>query len=151
MPYDGEPREVMVADLRPRMKHLNITFRVLDKGDLHEVNSRRDDETHYLLTMKIGDATGTVLVPVWDNHVDFFKVSKTYRLENGYTSLYRGHLRLNIGRYGRVSESSFSIDDVDRLNSMSAERHAPRPPRYRNRRYDFRHRKTSSQSASQMG
>ncbi|MFX1492056.1 MAG: hypothetical protein ACFFBU_07330 [Promethearchaeota archaeon] len=151
MSYDGYAHEVMVADLRPRMKHLNITFKVLDKGELREVKFRRDDETHYLLTMKIGDATGTVFVPVWDNLIDYFKVDETYRLENGYTNLYHGHLRLNIGRHGRVSESSFSITEIDRLNSMSADKHAPRPPHYRDRRYDFRHQGSNHLKASQKG
>jgi replication factor A1 len=150
MPYNGDQREVMVADLRPRMKHLNITFKVLDKGDLQEVESRRDGKTHYLLTMKVGDSTGTVMVPVWDKLVEFFKVDETYRLENGYASLYRGHLRLNIGRHGRVRESPDSIDEIDRLNNMSSERHAPRPPRYRDRHYDRYHRTSSKQRASQM-
>jgi replication factor A1 len=152
MPYDRDTHEVMVADLRPRMKHLNITFKVLDKGDLREVESRRDGTTHYLLTMKVGDSTGTVLLPVWDDLVDYFKVGETYRLVNGYASVYRGHLRLNIGRYGRISESSFSVEEVDRLNNMSSERHAPRPPRFRNRRHDFRHRSNSHQvKPSQTG
>jgi replication factor A1 len=133
------------------MKHLNITFKVLDKGDLSEIKSRRDGETHYLLTMKVGDSTGTVLVPVWDHLVDYFTVGKTYRLENGYASLYRGHLRLNIGRHGRISESSFPINKVDRLNNMSSERHAPRPVRYRNRRYDVHRSKSGLQKPSQMG
>jgi hypothetical protein len=78
MLYDGDAHEVMVADLRSRMKHLNITFKVLDEGDLHEVKSRRDGETHYILTMKIGDVTGTVLISVWDNLVDYFEVDETY-------------------------------------------------------------------------
>jgi replication factor A1 len=141
----------MVADLRSRMKHLNITFKVLDKGDLSEINSRRDGETHYLLTMKVGDSTGTVLVPVWDDLVDYFTVGKTYRLENGYASLYRGHLRLNIGRHGRISESSYPINEVDRLNNMSSERHAPRPARYRNRRYAGHRSKSRRQKPRQMG
>jgi replication factor A1 len=149
MPYDGDQHEVMVADLRPRMKHLNITFKVLDKGDLREVESKRYGQKHYLLTMKVGDATGTVLVPVWDNLVDYFEIDQTYRLVNGYASLYRGHLRLNIGRYGRISESSFAIDEVDRFNNMSTEKHAPRPLRFRNRRYDFHRSRSNPQRASE--
>ncbi|MFX0168273.1 MAG: hypothetical protein ACFE89_02850 [Candidatus Hodarchaeota archaeon] len=149
MPYDGKRHEVMVADLRPRMKHLNITFKVLDKSDLLEVESKRDGKTHYLLTMRVGDSTGTVMVPVWDNLVEYFKVGETYYLENGYASLYRGHLRLNIGRHGRLSESPIPIDEIDRLNNMSSEKHAPYPLRYRNRRYDFHQKKSSYQKASQ--
>jgi len=147
MPYDGDQHEVMVADLRPRMKHLNITFKVLDKADPQEVKSKRDGQTHYLLTMKVGDATGTVLVPVWDNLVDYFKVDETYRLVNGYASLYQGHLRLNIGRYGRISESSYAIGEVDRFNNMSTVKHAPRLPHFRNRRYDFHQSKSNPQRA----
>lgn len=137
---DGvKEREVMVADLRPRMKYLNITFKVLDQGELHEIIARRDRKKHYIVDMKVGDPTGTVILPVWDDLIDYFEVGKTYRLENGYTSVYQGFLRLNIGRYGRVSENGSPIEEVDKLNNMSAEKFAPRRVKFRNRRFDFKH------------
>ncbi|MFX1301509.1 MAG: hypothetical protein ACFFDE_11315, partial [Promethearchaeota archaeon] len=128
MSYDREPVEATVAELRPRMKSLNITFKVVEKGEEREVTSRRDGETHRVLDAVAGDTTGTVTMSLWDDMIETVEVDKTYRLENGYTSLYQGHLRLNIGRYGELKEADASIDEVDMDNDLSSMEHE-RPPR----------------------
>jgi replication factor A1 len=136
MSYDREPVEATVADLRPFMKSLNITFKVVEKGETREVTSRRDGETHRVVDATAGDTTGTVLLSLWDDVIDTVEVDKTYRLEKGYTSLFQGHLRLNIGRYGEISEAENAIEDVDLENDVSAAEHEQ--PRYRRRSYGGR-------------
>lgn len=123
MSYDREPIEATVADLRPSMKSLNITFKVVEKGESREVTSRRDGETHRVVDAVAGDSTGTVILSLWDDFIDNINVDSTYRLENGYTSLFQGHLRLNIGRYGKIEEAEASIDEVDLENDISAAEH----------------------------
>jgi replication factor A1 len=105
------------------MKSLNITFKVVEKGESREVTSRRDGETHRVVDAVAGDSTGTVILSLWDDFIDTVNVDTTYRLENGYTSLFQGHLRLNIGRYGKIEEAEKSIDEVDMDNDLSATEH----------------------------
>jgi replication factor A1 len=136
MSYDREPVEATVAELRPFMKSLNITFKVIEKGEAREVTSRRDGETHRVVDATAGDATGIVLLSLWDDNIEEIEVDKTYRLEKGYTSLFQGHLRLNIGRYGEISEADDAIEEVDAENDMSAAEHEQ--PRYRRRSYGGR-------------
>jgi replication factor A1 len=133
MSYDREPVEATVAELRPFMKSLNITIKITEKGEEREVTSRRDGETHRVVDAIAGDATGTVLISLWDDMIETVEVDKTYRLEKGYTSLFQGHLRLNIGRYGEISEAETPLEDVDTENDMSAAKHEQ--PRYRRRGY----------------
>ncbi len=128
MSYDPEPIEATVADLRPRMKSLNISFKIVEKGEEREVTSRRDGETHRVLDAVAGDSTGTVILSLWDDMIDTVEVDKSYRLENGYTSLFQGHLRLNIGRYGELKDAETSIKKVDMDNDLSSAEHE-RPPR----------------------
>ncbi|MFW9935932.1 MAG: single-stranded DNA-binding protein [Candidatus Thorarchaeota archaeon] len=128
MSYDREPVEATVADLRPRMKSLNITFKVVEKGEEREVTSRRDGETHRVLDAVAGDSTGTVVLSLWDDMIDTVDAEKSYRLENGYTSLFQGHLRLNIGRYGELKDAETEVDEIDMDNDLSAAEHE-RPPR----------------------
>ena len=129
MSYDREPVEATVSELKPRMKSVNISFKVVEKGEAREVTSRRDGETHRVLDATVGDSTGIVLLSLWDDSIDTVEVDKTYRLENGYTSLFQGHLRLNIGRYGNISEAETPIEEVDTENDLSAQEHE-RPRRY---------------------
>jgi replication factor A1 len=105
------------------MKSLNITFKVVEKGEEREVTSRRDNETHRVLDAVAGDPSGTVILSLWDDMIETVETEKTYRLENGYTSLFQGHLRLNIGRYGELKEADSAIDEIDTENDLSAEEH----------------------------
>ena len=123
---DREPIEAQISELKPRMKSVNISFKVIEKGEV----------------------TGLVTVPLWDVSIDETEVEKTYRLENGYTTLFQGHLRLNIGRYGTLKEAEEGIEEVNSDVDMSAEEHEQRP-RYggggrgygRNRGYGGRDRR----------
>ena len=133
MSYDREPVEAKVADLRPGMKSLNITFKIVEKGEPREVTSRRDGESHRVLDAVAGDATGTILLSLWDDSIDQVEVEKTYRLEKGYTSLFQGHLRLNIGRYGELAEAETPIEEVNTENDVSAAEHEQ--PRFQRRGY----------------
>jgi replication factor A1 len=110
------------------MKSLNITFKVVEKGEEREVTSRRDGETHRVLDAVAGDSTGTVVLSLWDDMIDTVEAEKSYRLENGYTSLFQGHLRLNIGRYGEIKDAETEVDEIDMDNDLSAAEHE-RPPR----------------------
>ncbi|MFX1474748.1 MAG: single-stranded DNA-binding protein [Promethearchaeota archaeon] len=129
MSYDREPVEATVSELKPRMKSVNITFKVVEKGEAREVTSRRDGETHRVLDATVGDSTGIVLLSLWDDSIETIEIDKTYRLENGYTSLFQGHLRLNIGRYGNITEAETPIEEVNTENDLSAQEHE-RPRRY---------------------
>ena len=123
MSYDSEPIEATVAELRPRMKNISITFKVIELGEEREVSSRRDDTDHRVLDAVVGDSTGTVTVPCWDDTIDIVKEGETYTLTNGYTGLFRGNLRLNIGRYGKLAEAEEPIEEVNQEVDMSAEEH----------------------------
>ena len=130
MSYDREPVQATVAELKPRMKDLVISFKVLELGEEREVSSRNDGATHRVLDAVVGDSTGTVAVPCWDDTIDTIEVGKTYTLKNGYTGLFKGNLRLNIGKYGELSAAEEEIEEVNMENDMSAEEHEDTRRRY---------------------
>ncbi len=123
MSYDREPIEATVAELKPRMKNVTISFKVVEMGEEREVTSRNDGATHRVLDAVVGDSTGTVQVPLWDDTIDAVKVDSTYTLTNGYTGLFRGNLRLNVGRYGQLADAEEAIEEVNMEVDMSAEEH----------------------------
>ena len=124
MSYDQpEPIEATVADLKPKMKNITITFKVIEKTEEREVTSRRDNETHRVLDATVGDTSGTVVVPLWDDTIEKLETDKTYLLKNGYTGLFKGNLRLNIGRYGEISDAEEEIEEINSEVDMSAEEH----------------------------
>ncbi|MFW9920911.1 MAG: hypothetical protein ACFFED_15025 [Candidatus Thorarchaeota archaeon] len=123
MSYDREPIEATVAELKPQMKNLVISFKVIELGEEREVSSRNDGASHRVLDAVVGDSTGTVAVPLWDDHIDSVEVGESYLLKNGYTGLFRGNLRLNVGKYGELSAAETAIEDVKTDNDMSAVEH----------------------------
>ena len=124
---EREPIEAKISELTPRMKSVNISFKVVDKGEVREVTSRADGAQHRVCDTVVGDSTGIVTIPLWDAAIDEVEIEKTYRLENGYTTLFQGHLRLNIGRYGTLKEAEDSIEEVNKEVDMSEQEHESRP------------------------
>ncbi len=123
MSYDQEPTLATVAELAPRMKNLTITFKVVEKGEEREVFSRKSNETHRVADSIVADSSGCVTVPLWNETIDTIEAGKTYVLTNGYTGLFKGHLRLNIGRYGVLTAAEEDIEEVNTENDMSAAEH----------------------------
>ncbi len=124
---EREPIEAVISDLKPRMKSVNISFKVIEKGEVREVTSRADGEQHRVCDTVVGDSTGKVTVPLWDTSIDEIETEKTYRLENGYTTLFQGHLRLNIGRYGTLNPAEEEIAEINDEVDMSEQEHERRP------------------------
>ncbi|MFX1369904.1 MAG: hypothetical protein ACFFAY_15020, partial [Promethearchaeota archaeon] len=61
-----EGSEVKIADLTPRMNGIDISFKVLEKSDIREVTSRRDGSINRVASAVVGDETGIVTLPLWN-------------------------------------------------------------------------------------
>lgn len=125
------PVEATVAELKPHMKNVTISFKVIEIGSEREINSRRDETTHIIVDAVIGDSTGIIRMPLWDDAIEMVEAEKTYVLTNGYTTLFRGNLQLSVGRYGKLAESEEAIEEVNRDVDLSIEEHDD--PRYQRR------------------
>jgi replication factor A1 len=126
---EREPIEATVAELKPRMKNVTISFKVISIGEQREIESRRDGTSHRVCDITVGDASGIVQVPLWDDTIDEVEEGSTYNLTNGYTGLFRGNLRLNVGRYGKLEAAEEGIEEVNMEVDMSAEEHEDDRPR----------------------
>jgi len=126
-----------VGELRTYSRRVNLIAKVLEIGEEREVSSSRDGQTHRVAEALIGDETGTVLLTLWDDYVDRFHEGEVIEISNGYANLFRGSLRLNIGRYGEAQVVEEEIGEVNRENNLSLKRHegAYRRPRREGRRY----------------
>jgi len=126
---EREPIEATVAELKPRMKNVTISFKVISMGEEREIESRSDGSSHRVCDITVGDNSGTVQVPLWDETIDSIDEGATYNLTNGYTGLFRGNLRLNVGRYGKLEQAQEAIEEVNMDIDMSAEEHEDDRPR----------------------
>lgn len=108
-----------VAELRPFQKRVELIVKVVEKTEEREVTSRLDNTTHRVSEALVGDETGTILLTLWDDLIDKIEQDKVYKVTNGYTSLFKNTLRMNIGRYGTIEDSSEEIGEVNTDNNVS--------------------------------
>lgn len=122
MSYEQEPSaagSVKVETLDPESRQVNVTVKVVSKSEARETVSRRDGSTHRVVDALVGDETGSVYLTLWDDNIDRVNEGDTISIKNGYVSLFRGSMRLNIGRYGSLETSSEAMGQVNTDNNLS--------------------------------
>jgi replication factor A1 len=126
----NEPVDVKIGELKPNSRSVNVVGKVVSKGSVREVSSGRDGSPHRVAEVLLGDETGSIYLTLWDDDIDKVEVGSTVALRNGYVNLFRGHMRLNVGRYGilEVSDTPFE-GEVNTENNLSDKEYEDRPPR----------------------
>jgi replication factor A1 len=115
--------ELKVKDLTPETKSVNLTVKVVSVGEPEAVPARGGGVRH-VTEAKVGDETATVVMSLWEKQSDGISEGTVLRIENGYVSLVRGHMRLNVGKYGRMMPTDKTIDEVNTEENLSEVDHA---------------------------
>lgn len=126
---------VKIGDLTTYSRGVNTVAKVISKTEVREVTSRSDGSSHRVCEALIADETGSVYMSLWDDNVDNVVEDQVLQVSNGYINLFRGSMRLNIGKYGsyeEVEEAPFA--DVNLDNNLSSRQYDP-PPRGGRDRY----------------
>jgi len=110
---------VKVKALKPNLRKVNGIVRVVEVGEPRVVYSRRDRSEHRVAEALVGDETGCALLNLWDDQIDTFGPDDVFKIKNAYTSLFRGFLRLNLGRYGEVEKVDREVGEVNTENNLS--------------------------------
>jgi replication factor A1 len=108
-----------VGELRTYSRRINLVAKIVEKGDEREVFSSSDRRRHRVAEALVADDTASVLLTLWDDNVDRFEVGDIIQISNGYANLFRGSLRLNIGRYGSAEKVDLDIGEVNTENNLS--------------------------------
>lgn len=130
---------VKVENLDPESRQVNVTVKVVTKGEARETVSRRDGSTHKVVDALVGDETGAVYLTLWDDNIEKVNEGDTINVKNGYVTLFRGSMRLNIGRYGSLETGAPPIENVNADNNLSNKEY-PMPERRRDSSFRPRYR-----------
>ncbi|MFH1664344.1 MAG: single-stranded DNA-binding protein [archaeon] len=122
-----------IGELRPFQKRVELTVKVLEKNEVREVTSKLDNSSHKVTEVLIGDESGTILLTLWDDMIEKVELEKSYKIANGYTSLFKNSLRMNIGRYGELNDSEEEVADIKKDNNVSDKEFEQRPRRFGDR------------------
>jgi len=107
-----------VKELKPMQKKLELVAKAAGKHSEREV-MLQDHSMHRVAEVLVGDETGSILLSLWDENIAKVEQGKIYRIENGYTSVYKESLRLNVGKFGKIEESNESVAEVNEENNLS--------------------------------
>jgi len=124
-----------IEKLTPNSREVNTIVKVISRSEVRNVTGR-DYSVRRVADALVGDETGCVYLTLWDDNIDKISDESSLRITNGYVNLFRGNMRLNIGKYGsfKLLEES-PITEVNTENNLSNKRYE-QERRYR--RYDER-------------
>ena len=117
-----------VSDIKPGMKRIDVTVEVAEVYPVREVTSRKDGSKHTVEEVLVGDESGSIILSLWDDDVGKLKEGDVIKIENGYTTVVRGSMRLNVGRYGKIEV----VDEDVKANTENnlSDREVRPPKRY---------------------
>jgi replication factor A1 len=100
----SEQKDFIVENLRPGLKSVNVKFKCESINEEREIASRQTGDTNRVTEATVGDNSASILLTLWNDDIDKVKVGSVYKLNNGYTNIFKGSLRLNVGKYGSIEE-----------------------------------------------
>lgn len=118
---DNEVDMVKIGNLTQYSRKVYTVAKVISKTEEREVTSRSDMSTHKVAEALIADETGSIYLTLWDDVLDQVVDDQILNIKDAYVNLFRGSMRLNLGRYGSyelLDEAPF--EDVDLDNNLSS-------------------------------
>lgn len=90
-----------IRDLKDGMRRIDVEGEVTEISEVRPVNLRTGGQAR-VADAVIRDETGSIKLSLWDDQIEAVKVGSKIKVENGYTNSFRGEVRVNVGRYGRL-------------------------------------------------
>ena len=122
---------VKIGNLTQYSRKVYTVAKVISKTEEREVTSRSDMSTHRVAEALVADETGSIYLTLWDDVLDQVEDDQILNIKDAYVNLFRGSMRLNLGRYGSyelLDEAPF--DDVDLDNNLSSKGFERQPRGY---------------------
>jgi replication factor A1 len=116
---------IKVEDLKTYTRRANLRIKIVSKSEPKNVISKRYGSTHQVAEALVGDETGCILLNLWDEDIGRFRVGDVIQIRNSYVKLFRGSMRLNIGKYGEAEMLEEEMAEVNTENNLS-ERQFPK-------------------------
>ncbi len=134
-----QPVDAKISELNPSSRAVNVLAKLVSKSEIRNVAAGRDGEPHKVSDAMVGDETGCIYLTLWDDNIEKVKDGDTILIKNGYINLFRGNMRLNVGRYGTLEISETPLaGEVNSENNMSTQVYEqPRRPFRGGDRRDF--------------
>lgn len=124
----SEPKKV--DELNPGSRAVDVLVKILELNPSRQV-STKDGSVHNVAEAVVADDTASVILSLWDDDIGRVQVGKTIAIKNGYITLFRGTMRLNVGRYGTMEDTAEALETVNTENNISNRSYDQQIPKFR--------------------
>lgn len=104
--------------MTPSSRRVNVLGKVVSISEPKEIQTRYG-EGKSVTEVVLADDTGKIILSLWGDQAQQVADGKTIYIDNGYISLVRGHMRLNVGKYGSMSEGTEEVSEINESLDMS--------------------------------
>lgn len=91
-----------IAEISEQSRKLDVEGTITSVGDPRTVNLRAGG-TANVADAVISDNTGEIKLSLWNDQIEQVRTGSKIRIENGYTTTFKGEKQLNIGKYGKLT------------------------------------------------
>ncbi|MEM0363000.1 MAG: single-stranded DNA-binding protein [Sulfolobaceae archaeon] len=95
--------EEKIGNLKPNMENVNVTVRVLETTEKKQIQTKNGLRT--ISEAIVGDETGRVKLTLWGNHAGTIKEGQIIKIENAWTTAFKGQVQLNAGSKSKIAEA----------------------------------------------
>jgi Single-stranded DNA-binding replication protein A (RPA), large (70 kD) subunit and related ssDNA-binding proteins len=130
--------EEKVGNLKPGMENVNLTVRVIEAGEPRQIQTKNGTRT--ISEAIVGDETGRIKLTLWGNLAGSVKAGSVVKIDNAWTTAYKGQVQLNAGSKSQITETQEDgVPEADQIpeNIPSAGDYR-RPPQRGGRRFGGR-------------
>jgi len=111
--------DVKISQLTPESRNVNLTVKVLERSEVREFYSQRLGKRLRICNVTVGDESGIIKMTLWNEQVDDFQVGDTVRITNAHIAIFKGHMKLQIGKHGDYQAIAKEIAGINLSNDMS--------------------------------
>lgn len=122
--------ETKINELTPSSKRVDVSAKCLEVSEPKEIPGRFGG-SRKVAEATVADESGSIILSLWDDQIGTIEKDDVMAIKNGYVSLVRGHMRLNVGKYGTLVKGEGDVTEVSTDLNMS-DKEYEQPPR-RNR------------------
>ena len=117
-PEQGQSVETKIKDLTPQSKRVDVLAKCLEVSEPKDIPGKFGN-TRKVAEATVADDTGAIVLSLWDAQIGSIVKDDVLDIKNGYVSLVRGHMRLNVCKYGQLVKSEKTIDNTSTAINMS--------------------------------
>ncbi|MFP3259564.1 MAG: OB-fold nucleic acid binding domain-containing protein [Sulfolobus sp.] len=113
--------EEKIGNLKPGMESVNVTVRVIEASEPKVIQTKNGTRT--ISEAIVGDETGRVKLTLWGNLAGTVKPGSVIKIDNAWTTAYKGKVQLNAGSKSQITEAEdATIPDASQIpeNTPSA-------------------------------